>query len=284
MIEEETETWAALGDRGTEAIGGGATGTEGTGGAGGEKETRAGAVEGGDSEVAEAGEDNAVEKYIFGLRPKNRKEAEEMLMPFRRRETNGQLIKMVEGGKREGLSLEQVSAWILSWERRSKEEGYRGSLFDNRELLMNRIAALYAASTATAAGAMRFIELWNSKNKGYVLNDEAAERTLERLETVSKQPKQSRKAVLRFMADIEVWKRIIDDAAADPTSELDETTRRNRAKGVYPLPYALLRAMYSGCDRVWKDIQAAGVVAKAEGNGGQYVPDIGRPQYYHINI
>jgi hypothetical protein len=90
--------------------------------------------------------------------------------------------------------------------------------------------------------------------------------------------------VLRFFADIEAWKRIIDDAAADPTNELDATTRRNRAKGVYPLPYALLRAMYSGCDRVWKDIQAAGVVAKAEGNGGQYVPDIGRPQYYHINI
>ena len=42
--------------------------------------------------------------------------------------------------------------------------------------------------------------------------------------------------------------------------------------------------MYSGCDRVWKDMQAAGIVAKAEGNGGQYVPNIGRPQYYHINI
>ena len=70
---------------------------------------------------------------------------------------------MVEGGKREGLSLEQVSAWILGWERRSKEEGYRGNLFDNRELLKDRIAALYKASTATAAGAMRFIELWNRK-------------------------------------------------------------------------------------------------------------------------
>ena len=221
---------------------------------------------------------------MLSLRPKNRKEAEAMLMPFRRRETNGQLIKMVEGGKREGLSLEQVSAWILGWERKSREEGYRGNLFDNRELLRDRIAALYAASTATAAGAMRFIEFWNRKKDEYARNEEAAARALERLETVSKQPKQSRKAVLRFLADIDAWRRVVDDAAADPASELDETTRRNRARGVYPLPYELLRAMYSGCDRVWKDMQAAGIVAKAEGNGGQYVPNIGRPQYYHINI
>jgi hypothetical protein len=172
----------------------------------------------------------------------------------------------------------------LGWEARSKNEGYRGDLFDNRELLKDRIAALYAASTATAAGAMRFIELWNYKNRGYARDDEAAARALEALERVSRQPAQSRKAVRRFLADIEAWKRIIDDAAAAPVSELDATTRRNRARGVYPLPYALLRAMYSGSDRVWKDVQTAGIVAKAEGNSGQYVPNIGRPQYYHINI
>lgn len=259
-------------------------GGEAAGGTVGTGSERAGAAEGGDSAVAEAGENARDGADVLSLRPKNRKEAEAMLMPFRRRETNGQLIKMVEGGKREGLSLEQVSAWILSWEGRSKEEGYRGNLFDNRELLRDRIATLYAASTATAAGAMRFIELWNSKRDAYVRNDEAAARALEALDRITQQPAQSRKVVRRFLADIEAWKRIIDDAAADPASELDATTRRNRARRVYPLPYALLRVMYSGSDRVWKDVQAAGVVAKAEGNGGQYVPDIGRPQYYHINI
>jgi hypothetical protein len=236
------------------------------------------------SEVAEAGENARDGADVLSLRPKDRKEAEAMLMPFRRSKTNGQLIKMVEGAKREGLSLEQVSAWILGWEKRSREAGYRGNLFDNRELLRARIATLYATSTATAAGAMRFIELWNNKNKGYARNDEAAARALEALERVRQQPAQSRKAVLRFFADIEAWRRIIDDAVADPTSELDATSRRNRARGMYPLPYELLRAMYSGCDRVWKDVQAAGIVAKAEGSGGQYVPDIGRPQYYYLNI
>ena len=167
---------------------------------------------------------------------------------------------------------------------RSKEEGYRGDLFDNREILRDRIATLYAASTATAAGATRFVELWNRKKDEYARDDEAAARALERLETVSKQPKQSRKAVLRFFADIDAWRRVVDDVAADPASGLDETTRRNWTRGVYPLPYELLRAMYSGCDRVWKDVQAAGIVVKAEGNGGQYVPNIGRPQYYQINI
>jgi hypothetical protein len=263
---------AADGERFDEAAGGTvATDSEGAGA-------------GEDARDGAAGEDNAVEKDILSLRPKNRVEAEGILMPFANSRTNPQLIKMVEGGKREGLSLEQVSAWILGWEKSSKDAGYRGNLFDNRELLRDRIATLYAASTATAAGAMRFIELWNSKRDAYVRNDEAAARALERLETVSKQPKQSRKAVLRFFADIDTWRRVVDDVAADPASSLDDTTRRNRTRGVYPLPYELLRAMYSGCDRVWKDVQAAGVVAKAEGNGGQYVPDIGRPQYYHINI
>jgi hypothetical protein len=221
---------------------------------------------------------------ILKLRPKNHVEAEAMLMPFTNNRTNPQLIKMIEGGKREGLSLEQVSLWILSWEKRSKEEGYRGDLFDNRELLKDRIAALYAAGTATAAGAMRFIELWNRENGKYPRNEKAAERALARLEAVSKQPKQSRRAVLRFFADIDVWRRVIDDAVANPASGIDETTRRNRARAVYPLPYGLLRVMYSGCDRVWKDVQAAGIVVKAEGRGGQYVPNIGRPQYYQINI
>ena len=150
--------------------------------------------------------------------------------------------------------------------------------------MLSEDRGIYAASTATAAGATRFVELWNRKKDEYARDDEAAERALERLETVSKQPKQSRQAVLRFFADIDAWRRAIDDAAADKESELDATTRRNRARGVYPLPYALLRAMYSGCDRVWKDVQAAGIVAKAEGNGGQYVPNIGRPQYYSLNI
>jgi hypothetical protein len=252
----------------------GAISTEAAGGVG--VGSRAG------SEGAEAGGQD--DNNILSLRPKNRIEAEGMFMPFRNRETNPQLIKMIEGAKSEGLSLEEVIVWILSWEGRSREAGYRGDLFYNRELLKDRIAALFATSTATAAGAKRFIELWNSKNMGYVRNDKATERVIEELDRITQQPKRSRRAVRRFLADIDAWKRIIDDATADPASGLDETTRRNRASGRYPLPYALLRVMYSGCDRVWKDIQAAGIVVKAEGIGGQYVPNIGRPQYYHINV
>jgi transposase-like protein len=149
--------------------------------------------------------------------------------------------------------------------------------------LRGRITAIYAASTATAAGASRFIELWSRENGKYPRNDKAAERALEALDRITRQPKRSRKAVRRFLADLEAWKRIIDDAA-DTESEIDATTRRNRAREVYPLPYALLRVLYSGCDRVWKDMMAAGIVVKAEGKGGQYVPNIGRPQYYSIDI
>jgi len=221
---------------------------------------------------------------MMSLHPRNRAEAEELLMPFSEGQTNGQLIKMVEGGKREGLTLDDVTQWILGWETRSSAAGYAGDLFDNRGKLEARIAANYRASTATAAGATRFIELWNRKRDEYERNEEAAERAIEALDRMTQQPKQSRKAVRRFLADIEAWERIIDDAAADATSELDETTRRNRARGVYPLPYELLRVMYSGCDRIWKDVQTAGIVAKDEGSDGQYVPDIGRPQYYQITI
>jgi hypothetical protein len=221
---------------------------------------------------------------ILKLRPKNHVEAEELLMPFANDRTNPQLIKMVESGKREGMSLGQVEDWIEGWEERSKAEGYIGDLFNNRNTLRARVENLYRSSTATAAGAKRFIELWNGGNGKYQRNEKAAERALSRLEAVSKQPKQSQRAMLRFFADIDVWRRVIDDAVANPASGIDETTRRNRVKGAYPLPYALLRAMYSKCDRVWKDMQAAGIVVKAEGIGGQYVPNIGRPQYYHINI
>jgi hypothetical protein len=52
---------------------------------------------------------------MMSLHPRNRAEAEELLMPFSEGQTNGQLIKMVEGGKREGLSLDDVTQWILGW-------------------------------------------------------------------------------------------------------------------------------------------------------------------------
>jgi len=221
---------------------------------------------------------------IKGRRPRNSREAEELLMPFVNGETNGQLIGMVEGGKRGGMSLDDVTEWVLGWETRSRAAGYSGDMFRNGRELRSRIESLYAACNVTEAGATRFVRLWNEKEGKYLRNREAAELMLERLESVSPQPRQSRQAVLRFFENLEAWRRIIDDAIADPASGIDDLTRRNQGRGAYPLPSELIYEWYSGYDRIRAKVLASGLLVKDEQAGGGYVPDLGRPQYYQLGI
>ncbi len=221
---------------------------------------------------------------VKGRRPRNSREAEELLMPFRNSETNGQLIGMVEGGKRGGMSLDDVTEWVLSWETRSRDAGYRGDLFRNGRELRSRIESLYAVCNVTEAGAKRFVLLWREKKGKYPKNREAAERMLERLEGVSTQPKQSRTAVLRFFADLDAWRRIIDDAATDPASGIDDLTKRNHSREVYPIPYDLRQEMYSRQRRIWAHVQAAGIVTRDDETEGRYVPDLGRSQHYRMDL
>lgn len=230
------------------------------------------------------GRNRQTDAEILSLRPRDRREAEELLMPFCDGESNVRLIKMVEGGKRGGMSLDDVTEWIMDWETRSRDAGYSGDLFRNGQALRRRIADLYEESHVTVAGATRFVQLWREKEGGYPRNKEAAARMLERLESVSPQPKQSRQAVLRFFASLEAWKRIIDDAVADPASGIDTITRRNRGRGTYPLPSKLLEEWYSGYKRIWAQVQTEDIITKDEEPGGTYVPDIGRPQYYRLSI
>ena len=235
-------------------------------------------------EEGDGGKKGLADAGIKGRRPRNSREAEELLMPFVNGETNGQLIGMVEGGKRGGMSLDDVTEWVLGWETRSRESGYSGDLFRNGRELRSRIESLYATCNVTEAGATRFVRLWNEKEGKYLRNREAAELMLERLESVSPQPRQSRQAVLRFFANLEAWRRIIDDAVADPASGIDDLTRRNQGRGAYPLPSELIYEWYSGYDRIRAQILASGLLVKDEQAGGGYVPDLGRPQYYQLGI
>jgi hypothetical protein len=232
----------------------------------------------GDRSHGTRGSDNE----ILGLRPKDHVEAEALLMPFRNSETNSQLIKLVEGGKREGMSLGDIIAWILRWKGRSIAAGYVGDLFDDEDALMARIKSLYIS--CRVAGASRFIKLWDREEGKYQRNEVAAERALARLEAAAPQPTRSRKAVQRFLANIEVWRRIIDDAVADPASGIDVVTRENQNRDVYPLPYEFLRHLYNGHGRIWKQLQVAMIILPDEEDHGRYVPIIGRPQYYSLAI
>ena len=221
---------------------------------------------------------------ILSLRPRNSREAEELLMPFREGETNAQLIKMTEGGKRGGMSLDDVTEWILGWETRSREAGYSGDMFRNGRELRRRIVDLYEESHVTEAGATRFIELWERKKGEYARNEAIAARMLVLLERVQPLARQSRRAVQRFFGDIEAWRRIVDDAAADPASGLDEISRRNQGRGAYPLPLQLLRRMHGHYENYWSNVQVAGILTKDDHRDGKYVPDLGRPQYFQIKV
>lgn len=231
-----------------------------------------------------SGRKGRTDAELLSLRPRNSREAEELLMPFRDGESNVRLIKMIEGGKRGGMTLDDVTEWIFGTEARSREAGYSGDMFRNLRELRSRIEVLYEASNVTEAGASRFIRLWEEKEGKYPRNREAAEWMLERLEGVSPQPKQSRQAVLRFFANLDAWRRIIADAVADPASGIDDLTRRNQGRGSYPLPSELIYEWYSGYDRIRAQILASGLLVKDEEAGGSYVPDLGRPQYYRLMI
>lgn len=223
-----------------------------------------------------------IDSEILRLKPKDHVEAEALLMPFRNNQSNSQLIKLVEGGKHEGMSLGDIIAWILRWKERSIEAGYVGDLFDDEDALMARIKSLYI--TCRVAGASRFIELWEREEGKYPRNEVAAGRALARLEVMAPQPTRSRKAVQRFLADLEAWRRIVDDAMADPASGIDVVTRENQKRGAYPLPHEFLKHLYRGHVRVWKQLQSAGIVIPDDGAQGHYVPILGRPQYYSLAI
>jgi hypothetical protein len=203
-------------------------------------------------------------------------------MPFRNNQSNSQLTKLVEGGKREGMSLGDIIVWILGWKARSIEAGYVGDLFDDENVLVSRIKSLYKA--CRVAGASRFIELWEREEGKYPRNEVAAGRSLARLEATAPQPTRSRKAVQRFLTNLEAWRRIVDDAVADPASGIDVVTRENQKREVYPLPYDFLRHLYNGHGRIWRQLQEARIVLPDEEDHGRYVPVIGRPQYYSLVI
>ena len=202
-------------------------------------------------------------------------------MPFRPGQTNSQLIKMVEGGKREGLSLEEVTRWILAWETRSRQEGYQGDLFSSERHLRDRIEDLFSRSSATGAGATRFMRLWTERNAEYPRDLELAERLLGQLEVIAPQAPRARPALLRLLADLDVWRRVIDAAVADPASGLDRHTCSCHERGSYPLPHDLVHRLHSRHDRIFPLLQAAGIVEEDTGLG-RYVPDLGRPQYYRL--
>lgn len=218
----------------------------------------------------------------IGGKPKNRQEAEDRVMPFQNGETNQQLIQMVEAGKREGLGVEAVGEWIEAWVKRSQGLGYTGDLGRKPWELRGRIEDLYDRCRWPVAGASRFRNIWDEKNKMYARDVELEDEMLKRLEAVQPIAKQARRAALRFLGNLDVWRKIIDDAVADASGDIDRDVRINQSRGSYPLPSGLLEYWYSGYYKIWASIQACGIVTKDEGMGG-YVPDLGRPQYYRIN-
>lgn len=203
-------------------------------------------------------------------------------MPFQNGETNQQLIQMVEAGKREGLGVEAVGEWIEAWVKRSQGLGYTGDLGRKPWELRGRIEDIYDKCRVPVAGASRFRNIWDEKNEMYARDVELEDEMLKRLEAVQPIAKQARRAVLRFLGNLDVWRKIIDDAVADASGDIDRYTRNNQSRGSYPLPSSLLEYWYSGYYRIWASIQACGIVTKDEGMGG-YVPNLGRPQYYRIN-
>jgi len=213
-------------------------------------------------------------------KPKNKEEAEEAVMPFRNHETNRQLIAMVEGGKRSGMAVAEITDWVNEWIERSRVEGYTGPLGQTAGEIERRVARLFEQCNVNVGGKKRWIELWESENGKYVRDEGIAERMMAELERVRPLAKQSRPAVLRFMGDLDAWRRIIDDAAGRAPSRLDKQTIENQKRGAYPLPHQLLQKLNSKYREIWEDIQRAGVLAKDTDKGGKYVPNLGRVQGY----
>jgi hypothetical protein len=187
---------------------------------------------------------------------------------------------MVEGAKRSGMTVAEIIEWVKGWIGRSKNEGYTGDLGNDERNLEGRIDRLYARCNVNVGGKKRWVELWDSENGKYARDEEKAKRMLEELERVRPLAKQSRPAVLRFMGDLDVWRRVIDGEAGRAPSRLDTLTIENQKRGAYPLPHELLQKLYSKYRVIWEDVQRVGVVVKDSDKGGKYVPNLGRVQSY----
>jgi hypothetical protein len=277
-VQEGSEGGEGAGEHGGSS--GGSSGSSGggdddyDGDAGGDGgESGEGKEEGGDDGGAEHG-------WRRSKKPRSKEEAEEMVMPFRNHETNRQLIAMVEGAKRSGMTVAEIIEWVKGWIGRSKNEGYTGDLGNDERNLEGRIDRLYARCNVNVGGKKRWVELWDSENGKYARDEEKAKRMLEELERVRPLAKQSRPAVLRFMGDLDVWRRVIDGEAGRAPSRLDTLTIENQKRGAYPLPHELLQKLYSKYRVIWEDVQRVGVVVKDSDKGGKYVPNLGRVQSY----
>jgi head-tail adaptor len=291
MTEEEKEELRARATGNWEGSGTGAQeGAEGpvehdandgtsNGGSGGSSAGRDGdAGEGGDDGETEHGWNRRSKK------PKNKAEAEQTVMPFRNGETNRQLIAMVEAGKRASMTVAEIVAWVNEWIDRSRAEGDTGDLGMDAGEIERRVARLFERCHVTTGNKGRWIELWDSENGKYTRDSGRAETMLGRLESVQAMATQRRPVVIRFFADIDAWKRIIDDEVKKKPGRLDALTIENQMRGVYPLPQGLLRALYGKYPEIWKACEQAGIVVKDGEKGSGYAPSIGRPQYYSIEL
>jgi hypothetical protein len=229
----------------------------------------------------EGGDDGgAVHGWRRSKKPRSKEEVEEMVMPFRNHKTNQQLILAVEGGKRSGMTVAEIINWVKGWIERSKVEGYTGDLGNDERQLERRIDRLYARCNVNVGGKKRWVELWESENGKYARDEERAKRMMAELEGVRPLAKQSRPAVLRFMGDLDAWRRVVDDEVGRAPSRLDKLTIENQKRGAYPLPHELLQKLYSKYRVIWEDVQRVGVVVKDSDKGGKYVPNLGRVQSY----
>jgi uncharacterized membrane protein YgcG len=238
-----------------------------------------------DDDYSDAGESEhdvsgAEHGWRRSKKPRSREEAEEMVLPFQNGKTNPQLIAVVEGGKRSGMTVAEIIDWVKGWIERSRVEGYTGDLGKDERNLESRIDRLYARCNVNVGGKKRWTELWECENGKYARDEERAKRMMEELERVRPLAKQSRPAVERFMGDLDAWRRIVDDEAGRVPSRLDKLTIENQKRGAYPLPHELLQKLYSKYREIWDDVQRAGVLVKDTDKGGGYVPNLGRVQSY----
>ena len=169
---------------------------------------------------------------------------------------------MVEAGKRCGMTVAEIIDWVNEWIERSRADGYTGDLGKDAGEIERRVARLFERCHVTTGNKGRWIELWGAENEKYARDAGRAERMLGRLESVQAMAPQRRRVVIRFFADIDVWKRIIDDEVKKEPSRLDALTIENQKRGVYPLPQGLLRKLYGKYPAIWKACEAVGVVLK----------------------
>jgi hypothetical protein len=215
-------------------------------------------------------------------KPKSKGEAEAAVMPFRNGSTNRQLIAMVEAGKRSGMAVAEVEAWVWAWIERSRSAGYTGDFGRNGQEVGRRVASLYARANVAVSGRKKWLELWDEENGKYPRDEALAERMVGELGKVLPMAPQRERVVKRFFSDLDVWRRVIDDEAGRKPCRLDSQLMENQKRRAYPLPQTLLRQLYGKYAEIWKACEASGVVVKETVEGGGYAPSIGRPQCYQI--